>query len=69
MWRVYDGPSWELTQPHWALMPGVHSAPDDFDDNVVSSIRQLCGTRKSNMINSTYEGCYVFTSVCLSVSV
>ena len=63
MWRVYDSPSWELTQPHWALMPGSHLAPDDFNASAVSSISQICDTCKSNIISSTDKGCYVLTSV------
>ena len=64
MWHVYDSPSWEMTKPHWVLGPGSHSAPDDFDDNAVSSINWIC---KSEIIISANEECYIFTSVCVSV--
>ena len=60
MWHVYDSPSWELSQSHWVLGPGSHSGGTDFDDNAVSSIRQISDTCKSNIITPTNVG-YVFT--------
>ena len=47
IWRVYDSPSFNMSQDSWVLGAGAHTTGDDDFGATVSAIRQIRNECKS----------------------